>query len=164
MNRSEEWLEQYQAKRRGEPSTSRRAATAGESEELAAFQEAPRTRREYHDYKADFLNQIQLAGLPMPSHGKGCEVKELLFARPRLWRFDWAYESQRIAIEYQGGNYTGKGRHNSVKGLKDEYEKFTEAAIQGWLLILIDSESVRDGRAVAWVERALKARAGEVGA
>lgn len=116
---------------------------------------APAAKREYHDYKADFLDHIQLVGLPLPSHGKGCERKELQFAKPRLWRFDWAYESQRIAIEYQGGNYTGKG-HNTIKNLRNDYEKFTEAALLGWTLILIDSQSVRDGRAVEWVERALK--------
>lgn len=66
-----------------------------------------------------------------------------------------------VAIEYQGGNYTGKGGHNTISGLKNDYEKFTEAALCGWLLILIDSGSVRDGRAVAWVERALRKRMGE---
>lgn len=110
------------------------------------------------DYKKEFLDQLQAARLPQPTHGAGCEFPELVFASPRRWRFDWAYEGRQIAIEYQGGNYTGKGGHNTVKGLKNDYEKFSEAAIRGWLLILIDSASVRDGRAVTWVERALRAR------
>lgn len=114
-------------------------------------------RRKYHDYKADFLDHLRLLGLPLPSHGQGCEQKELQFARPRLWRFDWAYADRMIAIEYQGGNYTGKG-HNTIKNLRNDYEKFTEAALRGWTLILIDSGSVRDGSAVAWVERALRER------
>lgn len=124
-----------------------------------AYTPAPtaQPKREYHDYKADFLEQIQRVGLPMPSHGQGCEQKELQFARPRLWRFDWAYEGARIAIEYQGGNYTGKG-HNTIKNLRNDYEKFTEASLLGWMLILIDSDSVKSGQAVAWVERALNTR------
>src|SRR5262245_47909047 len=84
-------------------------------------------KRKFHDYKKDFIDSLRLFGLPLPTHGRDCEQKELLFARPRLWRFDWAYADRMIAIEYQGGNYTGKGRHNSVKGLRDEYEKLTEA-------------------------------------
>jgi len=51
--------------------------------------------------------------------------------------------------------------HNKIKGLQNDYEKFTEASLRGWMLILIDSQSVRDGRAVTWVERALGARTGE---
>src|SRR5262245_430569 len=109
----------------------------------------PRTVR--RDYKKEFLDQLHLAGLPTPE-------AEVAFASPRRWRFDWAFKDQQIAIEYQGGNYTGKGGHNTVKGLRNDYEKFSEAAIRGWLLILIDSGSVRDGRAVTWVERALRAR------
>lgn len=114
-------------------------------------------KKKYHDYKKDFIESLPLFGLPLPSHGQGCEFKELQFARPRLWRFDWAYERERIAIEYQGGNYTGKG-HNTIKNLRNDYEKFTEANLRGWLLILIDSGSVRDGSALHWVERALLAR------
>jgi hypothetical protein len=112
-------------------------------------------KKKFNDYKKDFLDSLHLFGLPMPSHGQGCAESELVFARPRLWRFDWAYADRMIAIEYQGGNYTGKGRHNSVKGLRDEYEKFNEANLRGWTLILIDSGSVRDGSALEWVERAL---------
>jgi len=115
--------------------------------EAAPVIERPRV----NNYKADFLNQLHLAGLPEPQ-------AELRFAPPRLWRFDWAYEDRKVAIEYQGGNYTGKGGHNTVKGLKNDYEKFTEAALRGWMLILIDSGSVRDGRALDWTIRALTAR------
>jgi len=116
----------------------------------------PRTVK--RDYKQEFLNQLKLYGLPLPTYGQGCELPELTFAPPRRWRFDWAYRQERIAIEYQGGNYTGRGGHNTVKGLRNDYEKFTEAALRDWLLILIDSGSVRDGRAMQWVARALNAR------
>lgn len=123
-------------------------------------QSKPRTVK--RDYKAEFLRQLHLAGLPLPNRGAGCEWPELVFAPPRRWRFDWAYSAQRVAVEYQGGNYTGAiGGHKTIKGLRNDYEKFTEAALRGWLLILIDSESVRDGRAVTWVERALRKRMGE---
>ena len=111
-------------------------------------------RKVKRDYKREFLNQLHLAGLPQPQ-------AEYIFALPRRWRFDWVIhpETFKIAIEYQGGNYTGAvGGHKTIKGLRNDYAKFTEAALGGWMLILIDSESVRDGRALAWVERALRAR------
>jgi hypothetical protein len=119
---------------------------------IAEYRMAPQKQKKpRRDYKAEFIKQLDLAGLPIPA-------SEITFAPPRRWRFDWAYQDRRIAIEYQGGNYTGKGGHNTVKGLKNDYEKFSEAAIRGWMLILIDSGSVRSGQAVTWVERALRAR------
>ena len=101
------------------------------------------------DYKAKFERDIALLGFPAP-------VREVLFAHPRRWRFEWAYPDHKIAIEYQGGNYHGKGAHNSITGLQRDYEKFTEAALRGWTLILIDAKSVTTGQAVQWLERALE--------
>lgn len=103
------------------------------------------------DYKGKFLAQLEEAGLPRPE-------AEFRFAAPRRWRFDWAFPSVKVAIEYQGGNYFGKGGHNSIRGLQNDYEKFTEAALRGWMLILVDSQTVRDKRAVEWVKRAMEAR------
>lgn len=105
-----------------------------------------------NDYKARFLRDIANAGIPAPT----LEVK---FHDTRKWRLDFAYPDRRIAIEYQGGNFSGgKGGHSSIAGLMRDYEKFTEAALHGWLLILIDAASVRSGQAVEWVRRAMEVR------
>ena len=111
----------------------------------------PRKSKPRVDYKAKFERDIALLGFPAP-------VREVLFAHPRRWRFDWAYPDLMIAVEYQGGNYHGKGAHNSITGLMRDYEKFTEAALRGWTLILIDAKSVTTGQAVQWLERALEAK------
>ena len=107
-----------------------------------------RPRTVQRDYKAEFLDQLRLLNLPAP-------VAEVRFHGTRQWRFDWAYLDRKIAIEYQGGNYTGRGGHNTVKGLRNDYAKFTEASLLGWTLILIDSETVASGKAAEWVEWAL---------
>lgn len=107
-----------------------------------------RSRTVRRDYKAEFLDQLRLLNLPAPAG-------EFRFHATRKWRFDWAYLDRKIAIEYQGGNYTGRGGHNTVKGLRNDYAKFTEASLQGWTLILIDSETVASGKAAEWVKRAL---------
>lgn len=112
------------------------------------------TQKVRRDYKQAFLTQLELAGLELP-------VLEFMFAKPdRKWRFDFAYLDLKIAIEYQGGvffqgTHTG---HTSTKGITKDFEKFTEASLRGWLLILIDAGSVRDGRALGWTERAINAR------
>lgn len=107
------------------------------------------------DYKAFFLQQLKLRGFPIPE-------AEVMFAKPRRWRWDFAYTDRKIAIEYQGGIFYSKQGHNSIKGLRRDYEKFTEGSLRGWVIILIDAETVRSGQAVLWVERALRKCMSEV--
>ena len=74
-------------------------------------------------------------------------VEELRFHPERMWRFDLAIPSQKIAIEYQGHGHSfgapkgegGKarhvGRHASVLGMAGDCEKFNAAASMGWTVI-----------------------------
>jgi hypothetical protein len=101
------------------------------------------------DYKAIFLHQLDLAGLPQPD-------REVYFALPRKWRADFCFRREMIIVEYQGIFGGPNASHASLAGLKRDYEKFTEASLLGYTLILITAESVNDGRAIAWVEQALK--------
>lgn len=103
------------------------------------------------DYKRTFLHQLDLAGLPQPE-------MEVHFALPRKWRADFCFRSEMIIIEYQGIFGGANASHASLGGLKRDYEKFTEASLRGYIVILITAETVNDGRAVTWVERALRAR------
>lgn len=106
-------------------------------------------RSQIRDYKQVFLDQLKLAGIILP-------VREHIFARPRLWRWDFAYVTEMIAIEYQGGIYQmARTAHSTVRGLTRDYEKFTEGSLLGWRIILIDTSTVRSGKALQWVERAL---------
>lgn len=94
-----------------------------------------------------------MAKLPEP-------VCEFRFHETRRWRFDYAFPAEMIAIEYQGLNWKGKGSgnsgHQSVDGLRRDCEKFTEASLSGWTLILITAETVNNGQAVEWVRRAIQ--------
>lgn len=116
------------------------------------------TRTPKTDYKAIFLNHLKFAKLPMPTHGQGCENKEYIFHPTRKWRFDFCWLDQKVAVEYQGLNWkrdADNSGHQSIVGLMDDCEKFTEASLLGWTLILITAESVNNGQAVGWIERAL---------
>lgn len=115
-------------------------------------------RRQARDYKVELLNGIKLAGLPTPS-------TEFCFALPdRRWRWDFAYQSYRVAVEYQGAVFdAGQGGHHSVTGLTRDYEKFTEGQIRGWIVVMVTAQTVRNGQAVAWIERALMARGWQSG-
>lgn len=61
-------------------------------------------------------------------------VQELRFHPPRRWRFDYACEALRIAVEVNGGNFVG-GRHSNPVALGKEYEKMGQAVADGWSVI-----------------------------
>lgn len=138
-NWQQELYESWQAKQTG--STAKRATT----------------RKPKVDYKAIFLTHLKMAKLPEP-------VCEFRFHETRKWRFDfcWPDEHLKIAVEYQGLNWKPKkgennnSGHQSIDGLRRDCEKFTEASLSGWTLILITAETVNNGQAVEWVRRALK--------
>ena len=58
-------------------------------------------------------------------------VKEYRFHPTRLWRFDYALPAYRIALEVEGGVWTG-GRHNLPIGFLRDMEKYNTATLMGW--------------------------------
>lgn len=61
-------------------------------------------------------------------------VAEHRFHPTRLWRFDYAIPSHRIAIEIDGGVWN-QGRHNRPKGYIADLDKFNNAAALGWRVL-----------------------------
>jgi len=80
------------------------------------------------------------AGLPTP-------VAEYRFAPPRRWRFDWAWLEPRLALEVQGGLFTG-GRHSRGPALLREHEKLNRAAALGWRVCFVVPGQMASGEAV----------------
>lgn len=73
-------------------------------------------------------------GLPVP-------VPEYRFAPPRRWRFDWAWASEKVALEVQGGLFIG-GRHSRGAALLKEHEKLNAAAALGWRVVYTTPDQV----------------------
>lgn len=88
------------------------------------------------------------ADLPLP-------IGEHRFAPPRRWKFDYAWPAARIALEIEGGTWT-EGRHVRGRGYEGDCEKYNEAALLGWCVLRVTSAMLRDGRALALLERALR--------
>lgn len=61
-------------------------------------------------------------------------VKELRFHPKRKWRFDYAIPDYKIALEVEGGVWTG-GRHTSPKGFLGDIEKYNTATLMGWIVL-----------------------------
>lgn len=73
-------------------------------------------------------------GLPLP-------VTEHKFHPVRKWRFDYAWPEQKIALEVEGGIYSG-GRHTSAAGFLRDMEKYNAAACMGWRVLRITPKSL----------------------
>ena len=61
-------------------------------------------------------------------------IKEHKFHPTRKWRFDYAIPEHKIAIEVEGGVWTG-GRHTSPKGFLGDIEKYNAGTVMGWRIL-----------------------------
>lgn len=101
------------------------------------------------------LFQMRALGLPEP-------VREHRFHPVRRWRFDFAWPDRKIAVEVDGGTWSG-GRHSRGGGYEKDAEKLNAAAVDGWRILRVTSAMVKDGRAIAVVDDMLKTGEGEQG-
>ncbi len=86
-------------------------------------------------------------GLPVP-------VAEFRFHATRKFQFDLCWEAEKLALEFQGGTWTG-GRHTRGKGYENDAEKFSLAAVAGYRVILATYKHVEDGTLRIWLRDAL---------
>lgn len=99
--------------------------------------------------------QLQLAGLPLPE-------REFLFHKRRKWRFDFAWPDLLIAVEVEGGVFSG-GRHVRGQGYESDCEKYNEAQLIGWMVLRFTPGMIKRGKADQVIEKAIrKAMDGEI--
>lgn len=82
-------------------------------------------------------------------------TRELLFHPTRKWRFDYAFESLKIAVEIEGGIYSG-GRHTRGSGFISDMEKYNEASRLGWTVYRFTPKQARSGEAATFLTKVLK--------
>ena len=80
----------------------------------------------------------QLVGFPDPA-------TELLFHPKRKWRFDYAWEEQKLALEVHGGIHSG-GRHTRGRGFVEDRAKMNEATLLGWTELEVTPEHIKSGQ------------------
>lgn len=87
----------------------------------------------------------------------GMEQEHRFAAPDRQWRFDFAWPARKVAVEVEGGSYV-QGRHTTASGFEADATKYNEAALRGWLVLRVVPHMISDGRAIAYLERALALR------
>lgn len=73
----------------------------------------------------------------------------------RKWRFDYAWEEHRVALEVEGGVWVG-GRHTSGAGFVKDMEKYNEAACLGWRIIRCQPRELCSSKTINTIKKAIK--------
>lgn len=103
--------------------------------------------------EASLLLHIRANELPEPE-------REYRFHTKRRWRFDLAYPVKMLAVEIEGGVWSG-GRHTTGAGFSADCEKYNEASLLGWRIIRVTGDHIENGAAIDWIRRALREQGAE---
>lgn len=98
-----------------------------------------------------FETQLKMMSYPIPE-------REYKFHPDRRFRFDFAWPDYKTALEVEGGVWMKRGRHTTGSGFTSDAVKYNLAAIDGWLVLRVTGQMVKNGEAIGFLERALRAR------
>ena len=70
-------------------------------------------------------------------------VREHVFHPGRRWRFDFAHMDSMVAIELEGGIWSG-GRHTRGSGFQQDCMKYLEAVLDGWTVVRLTPAMAED--------------------
>jgi len=114
--------------------------------------QVPKIKRQDNKYHKELQLIFMALGLDV--------VKEYRFDDKRKWKFDFALPAIKVAIEYEGLNFQhgGASGHQTIKGVAAGNEKYSEASIAGWCLVLVNALSVESGLAHDLIKRAVDGR------
>lgn len=106
-------------------------------------------RAGFPDFEREYRFAAHLVGGP----GKGLRAR-LLEAGLKDWRFDLAWRDLKVAVEVDGGVWTG-GRHGRGAGMVSDRAKLSTAVSYGWRVLVVTPEHIKSGDAQMWVGRTL---------
>ena len=81
--------------------------------------------------------------------------REYRFCPSRRWRFDFAWPDRMIAVELEGGIWTG-GRHTRGSGFSRDLEKYNWAALLGWRVLRYTGDMLDSGAGLDILDALLK--------
>lgn len=99
------------------------------------------------DLEEAFAWQLKAGKLPEP-------VREHRFHPTRRFRLDFAWPERLLAVEIEGGVWSG-GRHTRGKGFSEDCVKYAEAAVLGYRVIRVTGDMVKNGQALRYAQLAL---------
>jgi len=98
--------------------------------------------------RARFCMLCKRRGLPAP-------VPEYRFHETRKWRMDYAWPDHGVALEVEGGVFSG-GRHTRGTGFMKDMEKYNEASANGFFVLRTTPSLLFSDANFDWLERTIK--------
>lgn len=89
--------------------------------------------------------QCREAGWPLPE-------REYPVCSSRKFRWDFAFPSQRLALEIDGGVWV-KGGHSTGTGILRDMEKLNTGTVNGWRLLRLTPQQVKAGELTGWLKQ-----------
>jgi very-short-patch-repair endonuclease len=97
------------------------------------------------DLEKQFWDQIVADGIPLPLR----QQPYLVGSRHTL---DFSWPARRIGVEVQGMV------HRIKKGFKGDIVKRAQGLLQGWRVLEVGGQQIRDGTAIKWLKRLMEIR------
>ena len=69
-------------------------------------------------------------------------AREYRFFPPRRWRWDFAWPDLKVAVEIEGGIYSG-GAHVRGADIEDDHEKRNAGTAQGWAVLYFGPKAIQ---------------------
>jgi very-short-patch-repair endonuclease len=108
----------------------------------------PAKRAARSELEAELQRHLEESDLPAAQF----DVPYLVGSRHRL---DVCWPGLKFGVEVQGLQHGIKGR------FKQDIRKRVFGQLQGWLVVEVDGESIRNGDAITWIRQLIKQRAQE---
>lgn len=81
--------------------------------------------------------------------------REFRFHPTRRWRFDYAWPDRKVAVEIEGGIWTG-GAHVRGAHFLSDAEKYNTATSIGWRVFRFTPTQLKNGEAQHFMKEVLK--------
>jgi len=111
----------------------------------------------------ELLFHVKAVGLPAPVReyrfagievGLGPGIRQRLAeANLKDWRFDFCWPDLKFAVEVEGVVWSGKGRHQTGKGMEDDLDKYDAAMKRGWTIYRCSQRLINNGKAIETINR-----------
>lgn len=111
------------------------------------------TTTEQHDPHDVTVSSAGAIGFFMRA-GIEAPTSEYRFHKTRKWRFDYAWPHAKVALEIEGGVWSG-GRHTRGKGFLGDMEKYNAAAVAGWTVIRCTPDGLMSATTLAMLREVL---------
>ncbi len=82
-------------------------------------------------------------------------VTEFIFHPTRKWRMDYAWPYYKVAVEVEGGVFSG-GRHTRGVGFMGDMEKYNTATSMGWKILRVTPSTLLKIETVQLIKTTIK--------